>query len=124
LANRATHDQFARVFLRRMKVVICGAGIAGLALANCLQRQGWEICIVEHARGPRTQGYMIDFIGAGYEAAEAIGVLPRLEQLAYPVDEVAYVDERGRRRARLSYGQFSRALNGRLVLTRSGGRLA
>ena len=31
---------------------------------------------------------MIDFFGPGFEAAEAMGLLPRLRQLAYPVDEL------------------------------------
>lgn len=56
-----------------MKAVVCGAGIAGLALARQLSTRGWDVVVVEKAPGPRTQGYMIDFFGAGYDAAEAMG---------------------------------------------------
>ena len=98
-----------------MKALICGAGIAGLALAQRLQAHGWEVCLVEHASGPRQQGYMLDFIGPGYDAAEAMGVLARLQQVAYPVDQVTYVDRSGRRRARIDYRPFARLLNGRLL---------
>jgi deazaflavin-dependent oxidoreductase (nitroreductase family) len=102
-----------------VKALICGAGIAGLALAQRLQSHGWEVLIVEHARGPRGQGYMLDFFGPGYDAAKAMGVLPRLKQVAYPVEQVAYVDRNGRRRARLDYALFARIVNGRLLsLTR------
>ena len=58
---------------------------------------------------------MLDFIGPGYDAAEAMGVLPRLKRLAYRIEGVAYVDRHGRRRARLDYTQFARLLNGRLL---------
>ena len=98
-----------------MKILICGAGIAGLALAQRMHSHGWDVCIVEHAPGPRDQGYMLDFIGPGYDAAEAMGVLPRLQRLAYPLEEVAYIDRHGRRRARLDYTRFSRLLEGRLL---------
>jgi deazaflavin-dependent oxidoreductase (nitroreductase family) len=98
-----------------MKVIICGAGIAGLALAQRMHHHGWDVCVVEHAPGPRTQGYLLDFFGLGYDAAEAMGVLPGFKQLAYHVDEVAYVDRNGRRRARLNYTQFSRLVDGRLL---------
>jgi deazaflavin-dependent oxidoreductase (nitroreductase family) len=98
-----------------VKVLICGAGIAGLALAQRMQSHGWEVCIVEHATGPRDQGYMLDFIGPGYDTAEAMGVLPRLQQVAYRLEEVAYIDRHGRRRARLDYTRFARLLDGRLL---------
>ncbi len=98
-----------------MKVVICGAGIAGLALAHRLAALHWEVTVVEKAPGPRTQGYMIDFFGPGYEAAEAIGLLPRLAELGYEVDEMCYLDTSGRRRSGLDYAQFGQALDGRLL---------
>jgi deazaflavin-dependent oxidoreductase (nitroreductase family) len=102
-----------------MKAIICGAGIAGLALAQRLESHGWEVVVVEHARGPRSQGYMLDFFGPGYDAARAMGVLPRLKRVAYRIEDVAYVDRKGRRRAHLNYGLFARIVNGRLLsLTR------
>lgn len=98
-----------------MDAVICGAGIAGLALAQRLVHHGWRVTMVEHANGPREQGYMIDFFGLGYDAAERMGVLPRLHELGYAVDELAYVDARGRRRAGADYRRFADAVDGRLL---------
>jgi 2-polyprenyl-6-methoxyphenol hydroxylase-like FAD-dependent oxidoreductase len=73
-----------------MKAAICGAGIAGLTLAGRLHNiLGWEVVVLEKAPGPRSEGYMIDFFGPGYDAAEAMGVLPWLEELSYPVSEVS-----------------------------------
>ncbi|KOX24547.1 FAD-dependent oxidoreductase [Saccharothrix sp. NRRL B-16348] len=98
-----------------MKVLISGAGIAGLALAHRLGTLGHEVVVVEQAAGPRTSGYMIDFFGPGYDAAERMGVLPRLLDLGYRVAEAAYVDARGRRVAGLRFDRMARAVNGRLV---------
>jgi len=98
-----------------MKVVICGAGIAGLALAQRLDTVGAEVVMLEKAPRPRTQGYMIDFFGPGYDAAEAMGLLPRIQQLGYQVDEMTYRDEIGRRRAGMRFAQFAKIVDGRLV---------
>jgi 2-polyprenyl-6-methoxyphenol hydroxylase-like FAD-dependent oxidoreductase len=99
-----------------MRAVICGAGIAGLSLAGRMHNVlGWEVVVLEKAARPRTEGYMIDFFGPGYDAAEAMGVLPWLEELSYPVSGAAFLDDHGRCRARLGYDRFARSLNGRLL---------
>jgi 2-polyprenyl-6-methoxyphenol hydroxylase-like FAD-dependent oxidoreductase len=88
--------------------VICGAGIAGLALAQNLDNLGWEVLVLERAPGPRAQGYMIDFFGPGWEAAQAMGVTAGIERLGYRIDEAAWLDDCGRTRARLRYERFAR----------------
>lgn len=98
-----------------MRAVVCGAGIAGLALAGCLGRQGWDVEVVERAPGPRTQGYMMDFFGPGWDAAEAMGVLGAVREAGYAVSRVSYVDECGRERAGLPFARFGHALDGRLT---------
>ncbi|WP_092627589.1 FAD-dependent oxidoreductase [Actinopolyspora mzabensis] len=98
-----------------MKAIICGAGIAGLTLARRLNTLGWHVVLLERAPGPRTQGYMMDFFGPGYDAAEAMGLLPRLHELGYQVSEACFVDRDGRTRARLDFERFSRAMNSRMV---------
>lgn len=97
-----------------MKVVVCGAGIAGLAVAERLASLGAEVVVLERASGPRAQGYMIDFFGAGLDAAEAIGLLPAIRDIGYNFDEAGLFDDQGKRRAALSYVKVDRALRGRL----------
>ena len=90
-----------------MKLVICGAGIAGLALANRVSALGGEVVLLERAAAPRTQGYMIDFYGPGYDAVEAMDLLPAIEDVAYHIEEASLLDERGRRRAGVRPEQFA-----------------
>ena len=99
-----------------MKVVICGAGIAGWAAAGGLAGRGDEVVVLDRAAGPRQQGYMMDFFGPGYQAAAELGVLPEVRERGYRVSEVSYLDRAGRRRAGLPFARFAAfARNGELV---------
>ncbi|WP_326551692.1 FAD-dependent oxidoreductase [Micromonospora sp. NBC_01813] len=98
-----------------MKAVICGAGIAGLALAHRLNAAGWSVTVLEQAPAPRTEGYMIDFFGPGYDAIERMGLLPQLHEHGYRVRALTYRDDQGRRRASLSYTRFADMVDGRLI---------
>jgi 2-polyprenyl-6-methoxyphenol hydroxylase-like FAD-dependent oxidoreductase len=80
-----------------------------------LGRLGWETEVVERASAVREEGYMIDFFGPGFEAAEAMGLMPRLRQVVYQVNELNYVDRNGRPRATLDYQRMVRSLDGRLL---------
>ncbi|WP_433165920.1 FAD-dependent oxidoreductase [Kribbella sp. CA-247076] len=90
-----------------MRAIVCGAGIAGLAAANRLTAQGHDVVVLERAPSPRSQGYMIDFFGPGYDAIEAMGLLPALEEAGYRVTEAVLVDDHGRRRAGMNLRQFA-----------------
>ncbi|MGH8875745.1 MAG: FAD-dependent monooxygenase [Stackebrandtia sp.] len=98
-----------------MRVIICGAGIAGLALAGRLLATGAEPIVVEQAPGPRTQGYMIDFFGPGFDAATRTGLEPRVRELGYKVKEFGYVDKSGKVKARIDYPRFTASVSGGLV---------
>ena len=98
-----------------MKVVVCGAGLTGLTLANQLSLLGNDVVLLERAPAPRPQGYMMDFFGTGYDAVEAMGLLPAVQDVAYRVVEARLLDEHGRRRASIWYDQFGRAVGGRLL---------
>lgn len=99
-----------------MRVVICGAGIAGLTLAHRIASIGGEVVLLERSPGPRPEGYMIDFFGPGYDTAAAMGLLPALRAVSYDIDEARLVDEHGRCRARVRPALF--ADKGLLDLTR------
>ena len=62
------------------RAVIVGAGVAGLATALRLGRDGWDTVVVERAPQRRTGGYVVNLLGPGYDAAEGLGLLPALAE--------------------------------------------
>jgi 2-polyprenyl-6-methoxyphenol hydroxylase-like FAD-dependent oxidoreductase len=93
-----------------VKVLIVGAGIAGLTLALCLRRNGHEARIVEQAPELRDAGYMIDFFGSGYDAAERMGLLDDLAGIHYQIPRLAFVAADGRERFSIAYPTLRRRL--------------
>jgi len=96
-------------------ILVCGAGIAGLTLAWWLDRDGWDVRLVERATGRREEGYVIDFFGSGYDVAERMGLRPELEAVRYDVGQLVNVNRRGRPVSRLDYDQLVRLMDGRLL---------
>ncbi len=98
-----------------MKIAISGAGIGGAALAYWLLRTGQEPTLIEKAPHLRSDGYMIDFWGAGYTVAERMGILPAVREAGYSVRAVRFVDDRGRRAGGFSVDLFHDVLNDRFI---------
>jgi 2-polyprenyl-6-methoxyphenol hydroxylase-like FAD-dependent oxidoreductase len=98
-----------------MKAVIVGAGIAGLVAARQLGLAGWDVELLEKSAAPRPDGYMMDFFGPGVEAAERIGLYPRLTAVAYHVEAAEYVDPAGRPTSSIDYDQFARLAGGKVL---------
>jgi 2-polyprenyl-6-methoxyphenol hydroxylase-like FAD-dependent oxidoreductase len=98
-----------------MKALVVGAGLAGLVAARQLGLAGWEVELLEKSAAPRPDGYMMDFFGPGVEAAERIGLYPRLAAAAYHVEAVEYVDVTGRPTCRLDYDRFARLAGGNIL---------
>jgi len=96
-------------------VLIVGAGIAGPALAFWLLRYGFEPTLVEQAPKPRTEGYVIDFWGLGYDLVEQMGLLPQVLAAGYAMREVRLVNERGRRVGGFNADVFRSATDQRFI---------
>lgn len=101
---------------RNPKVLISGAGIAGLTLAYWLRRHGFEPSVVERRPDLDDRGYMIDFYGSGFDVAERMGLRDALAARHYPVETLEFVDDDGDRkgsfdieklRALLDYRHFN-----------------
>ncbi|CAM3779537.1 FAD-dependent oxidoreductase [Tsukamurella ocularis] len=63
-----------------VRVIIAGAGIAGLATALRLHRDGHRVLVVERAPARRTGGYLVNLLGPGFDAAEGLGLTPALRE--------------------------------------------
>jgi 2-polyprenyl-6-methoxyphenol hydroxylase-like FAD-dependent oxidoreductase len=79
------------------RVIVVGAGIAGLATALRLSQSGWDVLVVERAPALRGGAYMLNFGGIGYDAAERLGLLPALRRLEPAPAELVYLNAHGDR---------------------------
>lgn len=98
-----------------MHAIVSGAGVAGLALAGRLALDGWSVDVLERAPAPRRAGYLVDFFGLGFDAADRLGLLPALRERAESYPEVRAVDSTGRVRARLPISVVEQAAGGRYL---------
>ena len=101
-----------------MRIVINGIGVAGPALAYWLRRSGHEVTLVEAAPSLRRGGYVIDFWGIGYDIADRMGLIPAMRSRGYQVQEVRFVDRRGRREGGFRVDVFSRLTHDRFTSLR------
>jgi 2-polyprenyl-6-methoxyphenol hydroxylase-like FAD-dependent oxidoreductase len=77
------------------RVLISGGGIAGLTLAIELKRRGFDPHVIEREPAPRSEGYMMDFFGTGWDVAERMGLVDDLRAIRYPIDDLDFVDKSG-----------------------------
>jgi 2-polyprenyl-6-methoxyphenol hydroxylase-like FAD-dependent oxidoreductase len=82
-------------------VLILGAGVGGPTLAYWLARRGLQPTVVERAQSLRSSGNPVDVRGPAVPVADAMGLLPRLREVATRVTAMTLVDDAGRRVARL-----------------------
>jgi 2-polyprenyl-6-methoxyphenol hydroxylase-like FAD-dependent oxidoreductase len=88
------------------EVLICGAGIAGPALAYWLRKGGFAVTIVERAPEPRPGGQTVDLRGAGRTVIERMGLMDRARAESVDQRGIAFVDASGRTTARMPSDSF------------------
>ncbi|MFI6594621.1 FAD-dependent monooxygenase [Nonomuraea sp. NPDC050536] len=88
--------------------LICGAGIAGPALAFWLHRYGWQPTIVERAPALRVGGQAVDFRGAPQlQVLDRMGLLPAIRDAQTGMGPIAIVNEAGAKVSSLPTEAFS-----------------
>lgn len=91
-----------------MKILVSGAGIAGLATARELGSRGHDVTVVESARHLRTTGTPIDIRGDAIETVDRMGLLPTIEQHRVHMSELThFVDSDGTPVARIPMAEVS-----------------
>ncbi|KAM0563021.1 hypothetical protein ACHAPJ_001865 [Fusarium lateritium] len=79
-----------------LKVLICGGGCAGPALAFWLARLGHRVTIVERFPALRATGAQIDFREQGIETLKRMGLIDVIRSKLVDEEGVAFVDSNGR----------------------------
>lgn len=86
----------------RLNILICGAGIAGSALAFWLSKMGHNVTVIERFPCLRTTGLQIDLRGHGTEVMRRMGLEKAFRELSVKEQGLEFVDSSGRRRAYFS----------------------
>ncbi|GAA2215186.1 FAD-dependent monooxygenase [Nonomuraea monospora] len=94
-----------------MKVLVSGASIGGPVLAHWLERNGFDVTVVERAPAPRKGGQAVDIRGAALTVVERMGVLEQVRELRTTMRGMSMVDAEGNELMRseeetLSGGRF------------------
>jgi 2-polyprenyl-6-methoxyphenol hydroxylase-like FAD-dependent oxidoreductase len=92
-----------------MRILIVGAGPAGLTLAYWLRKGGHTPVVMEKNPNIRTAGYMIDFAGSGWDVANRMGIIHHLEAVDHAVKEIVFKDSSGRTTAIMPTGKLYKA---------------
>lgn len=79
-----------------MRVLVSGAGVAGLALTRELRRHGVEPLVVEQSTGTRDTGYLVSVRATGVRALEAMGLRDAVAPHAIGFGESRWLDRRHR----------------------------
>lgn len=73
-----------------LKVIVSGAGVAGLALAHWLRRIGATTILIERTPHFQALGHYISLKGNGVEMVRRMGILDACESRAAPLEEVYF----------------------------------
>jgi 2-polyprenyl-6-methoxyphenol hydroxylase-like FAD-dependent oxidoreductase len=104
----------------RLKVAINGIGIGGPTLAYWLREYGHEPVLFERASRLRSEGFVVDFWGLGYEVAERMGLIPELLAKGREMDRLSFVDAGGKEIAGLDTSKVREQWNGRFITVPRG----
>jgi 2-polyprenyl-6-methoxyphenol hydroxylase-like FAD-dependent oxidoreductase len=78
-------------------ILICGAGIAGIAFANLLARKGLRPTVIERSERLRSAGNAVDLRGPAVDIVQSMGILPELQARATQLSDFYRIDALGQR---------------------------
>ncbi|WP_180900454.1 FAD-dependent oxidoreductase [Martelella soudanensis] len=93
---------------RSLKILVCGGGIAGPALAYWLTRSGHQVVVVERFPALRATGAQVDLRGQGIEAARHMGLIDTIRSTLVDEAGVSFVDSQGRAKATIMANRSGR----------------
>ena len=98
-----------------MRILVSGAGPAGLTAAYWLDMKGHDVTLVERNEGLRLDGYGLDFFGTGFDVAERMGIIDTLKEKKLAADFLGFVDPAGNETGKVHLDVLTEKLDGRYV---------
>jgi 2-polyprenyl-6-methoxyphenol hydroxylase-like FAD-dependent oxidoreductase len=89
-----------------MRILVVGAGIAGLATHRALSLQGFNVEIVERSRFAGAGGAGLFLPGNSVRAVNNLGLGEALRQISYPIKHQRFCDEDGKVLNSIDTGKF------------------
>lgn len=86
------------------RVLVSGAGIAGIATAFWLHRYGFEVAVVERSPEMRPGGYAVDVRGAALDVLDRMGLTAQARREGTDTLATSFVDGDGNRLATMDRG--------------------
>ena len=102
-----------------MRVLIVGAGIAGLGLACALQQRGVTAEVVERAGAWEPTGAGLYLPGNAVRALVELGMGPAVTARANAIERQRVLDHRGRRLAEIDVSRFWEGVGGCVAIERA-----
>jgi 2-polyprenyl-6-methoxyphenol hydroxylase-like FAD-dependent oxidoreductase len=102
-----------------LRLLIVGAGVAGLSLAHALERRGIAAEVVERADARQPSGAGLYLPGNAVRAFGELGVGPVVAALANPIARQRILDHRGRLLADLDVERFWDGVGGCVAIPRA-----
>jgi 2-polyprenyl-6-methoxyphenol hydroxylase-like FAD-dependent oxidoreductase len=87
--------------VKRLEVLISGAGIAGCTLAYWLTRNGHSVTVVDRSGSLRSSGSPVDVRGPAVDVVERMNIAARLRAASIRLKGMTLLDSGGRRVARV-----------------------
>jgi 2-polyprenyl-6-methoxyphenol hydroxylase-like FAD-dependent oxidoreductase len=88
---------------RTSRILISGAGVAGLTCAAWLGRAGFRPVVIERSPAIRADGYIISLSHASYHYAAKLGLLDKIRSKNSGISQSSYHDRHGRAMLELDY---------------------
>src|SRR3954466_14984490 len=102
-----------------LKVIVSGAGIAGLALASWRGGSGASAIVVERAPRFQALGRYISLKGNGVEMVRRMGIVDACQSRTAPIDEVNFYTRAGRLLRSERTAVLAKALGGYILFRRA-----
>lgn len=94
----------------KKRVLISGAGIAGLTAAYWLHKTGWDVVIIEKADKLREGEYVIDFSGTGFDVVIKMGLADAFRENQMEISTLSFKDANNKERTRVQMKDFVETL--------------